>query len=94
MFADARIACPHFEKFWDDLLSEVSEEVREQVLNDLEGDILSEYLEQYNGLPSQKLIGFRVKTTSTVRLNAPEFDGPIYTIACFYVVDFWCKSRK
>jgi len=93
-FADARIACPHFEKFWDNLRSEAPEEMWEQVLGDLEGDILLEYLEEYNGLTSQKLIGFRVKTTSTVRLNAPEFDCPIYTIACFYVVDFWCKSRK
>jgi hypothetical protein len=94
VFAEARITCPHFEKFWDNLLNEAPAEMWEQVLSDLYGDILLEYLIEYEGLPSQKLIGFRVKTTSTVRLNAPEFDCPIYTIACFYVVDFWCKSQK
>lgn len=94
VFAEARIACPHFQVFWDNLLNEAPEEMREQVLSDLEGDVLLEYLGEYKGQPSQKLIGFRVKTTTLERRLAPEFERPIYTLAVFYVVDFWCKSRK
>jgi hypothetical protein len=93
-FADARIACRHFEKFWDKLLGEVPEETREQLVNDLDGDLIKGYLENYSGHPSQKLIGFRIKTTTIECRVAPEFDEPIHTLPFFYIVDFWCKSRK
>ena len=92
-FADARIACPHFERFWNKLLSEASEETREKLLNDLDGKLVKRYLKQYRGQPSQKLIGFRLKTTTLECRVAPEFDEPIHTLPFFYVVDFWCKSR-
>jgi hypothetical protein len=93
-FADASIACSHFEKFWDNLLSETPEEMWEKVLGDLDGELIKGYLENYSGHPSQKLIGFRIKTTTLECRVAPEFDEPIHTLPFFYVVDFWCKSRK
>jgi hypothetical protein len=94
VFADAVIACRHFQEFWDKLLGDITEEMWEQVLDDLEGEILTEYLKAYDGVSTQKLIGFRVKTTSTEPRVTPEFDHPVHTLSFFYVVDFWYKSPK
>lgn len=90
-FHDAIIACPHFDTYWEGILENAD-------MDALQGNIMGEYiqgfLEAYEGPVNQKLIGFRVVTTTLVPRVTPEFAEPIYTLPFFYVINFLCDLSE
>jgi hypothetical protein len=86
-FHDAIIKCPHFDEYWERTLLASN---RVAIEEDLSGALVQEILEAYDSPKSQKLMGFRIETTSNTPRVAPEFDAPIHTVAAFYIIDFWC----
>jgi hypothetical protein len=90
-FHDAIISCPHFEDYWERILER--EDIT-KLREDLAGESIKKYLLAYEAPAHQKLIGFRVETTSLVRLYAPEFSEPVYTVPFFYIINFWCDLSE
>lgn len=86
-FADAIIGCPHFEEYWESILKDADMEVLQR---NLSGEFILGFLEAYEGPPDQKLIGFRVETTTLHPRVTPEFLEPVYTLPFFYVINFGC----
>jgi hypothetical protein len=90
-FADAYMSCARLAEFWEETLRDVD---RDALEGNVTGELIKDILEHYEEPQNQKLIGFRVMTTTLHPIYAPEFLDPIHTIAVFYVVNFWCRVAK
>jgi hypothetical protein len=89
-FHDAIIGCPTFDNVWEDFLKTSDMHALQE---NISGEFIQEFLEAYDGPAHQKLIGFKVVSTSLRPLVAPEFEEPIYTIPLFYVINFWAALQ-
>jgi hypothetical protein len=89
-FHDAIIGCPHFAGFWEDILKDADMDALE---GNISGEFIEGFLESYEGPEHQKLIGFKLVTTTLRPRVAPEFVDPIYTIPLFFVINFWAERQ-
>jgi hypothetical protein len=90
-FHDAIVGCPHFGSYWEGVLNNADMHAIQQ---NLSGEIIQGFLEAYESPVHQKLIGFRVATTTLQPRVAPEFAKPIYTLPFFYIINFWCHLTE
>jgi hypothetical protein len=90
-FHDAIIACPLFESYWEGILENADMDVLQ---GNLTGEFIQGFLEAYEWPTNQKLIGFRVETTTLRPRVTPEFAEPIYTLPFFYIINFQCDLSE
>ena len=89
-FHEAIIGCSTFENDWEDFLKDADTDALEE---NITGEFIQGFLEAYDGPAHQKLIGFKVNITTVRPMVAPEFAEPIYTIAVFYIINFWAEIQ-
>jgi hypothetical protein len=90
-FHDAVIGCQHFGSYWEGVLENADVDALQE---NFTGESIRGFLEAYDGPANQKLIGFRVATTTLHPRVTPEFAEPIYTLPFFYIINFWCDLSE
>jgi hypothetical protein len=81
----AIVACPHFRGDSEGVLKNTDVQALQQNLSE---EIIQGFLEAYESPVHQRLIGFRVATTTLQPRVTPEFAEPIHTLPSFYMINF------